>query len=292
MRNKLLFIGLFFALGFVFLSCEKDDVQTEPMLIVKFKFDDAQLRLNNLGQPSAVLSGNAAQSPVFNTISAHYIELTPNAHTQIGQGAIVYHASETFEGGSNAIDFSSAKIVAENDTFIAIPLSQIQKGNYEWIRVSLSYQNYDIKIRHSGNDYTGTLASFVGFNSYIATHEIGNTFFEVNANRLQGYWAFALQGSPYSAEGQAPIGATTVPNPLAPTAPIPAGSCVVTGKFPKNLNLTGNQTIEVTLSLSGNNSFEWHEVIPDGKYEPFIGENIVDMGLWGLFPTFRMLREE
>ena len=70
--------------------------------------------------------------------------------------------------------------------------------------------------------------------------------------------------------------------------PIPAGSCVVTGKFPSNLVITGNETknVIVTLSLSINNSFEWSEVINDGKFEPYQGENVVDMGLRGLIPTY------
>lgn len=41
----------------------------------------------------------------------------------------------------------------------------------------------------------------------------------------------------------------------------------------------------MTLSLSINNSIEWTEVNADGKYEPSIGENMVDMGLRGLIPS-------
>lgn len=270
-----------------FFSCSTDDNE-EPMLIVKFKFDKDQVRLNNLGQPSTVASGNAAQSPVFNSISAHYIEFAPSATTQLGQGEVIYHAPETTLGGSTAIDFSQAIISEEGETFLKIPLSQIQSGNYEWLRVSLSYQNYKINVRNQGVDYTGTLASFVGYSTYIDEHSIGNTTFPVNGNKLQGYWAFGLNDYPYSAYGQAPAGATTVPNPLASTSPIPAGSCVVTGKFPTNLVITGNETkdVTITLSLSINNSFEWREVIQDGKFEPSQEENVVDMGLRGLIPTF------
>ena len=275
-------------------SCSKDDivtpVMTEPSLIVKFQFDPNQARLNNFGQTSTVLSGNAAQSPIFNTISSHYIELAPNAYTPLGQGTILYHAPETNIGGSNAIDFSKSKIVTQGETFLKIPLSQIANGSYEWVRVSLSYQNYKINVRSSGVDYAGTLASFVGFNTYIASHLIGNSVFNVNANRLQGYWAFSLNDYIFSSEGQAPQGATTVPNPIATTSPIPQGSCVVTGKFATNLVVTGTETqdVVVTLSLSINNSFEWHEVNTDGKYEPSAGENVVDMGLRGLIPFYQM----
>lgn len=285
--KKLYIILVFIVAAIPFFSCEKDDV-SEPMLVVKFAFDENQVRLNNLGQPSSVLTGNAAQTPIFNSISAHYLEMSPNANTQLGFGEIIYHASETTFGGANAIDFSQAKIVQEGETFLKIPLSAIASGSYEWLRVSLSYQNYQISVRNQGVDYTGTLASFVGFNTYIGTHSIGNNIFPVDGNRAQGYWAFAINNQPYSASGQAPAGATTVPNPIASTSTIPPGSCVVTGRFANNLVINGNETkdITITLSLSINKSFEWHEVTADGKFEPSVGENVVDMGLRGLIPSY------
>ena len=288
--KKILIILLFVAAALPFVSCSKDidDTLEEPMLIVKFKFDPTQARLNNLGQPSTVAAGNAAQSPTFNTISAHYMELAPNALTQLGDGDVLYHASETTLGGSNAINFSQSKIVAEGEMFLKIPLSQVTAGTYQWMRVSLSYQNYQINIRNAGVDYAGTLASFVGFNTYISTFNIGNNTFPVNANRAQGYWAFGLNDQPYSSSGQAAPGATTVPNPIASTSPIPSGSCVVTGQFPTDLVIDGTETndVVITLSLSINNSFEWTEVTADGKYEPSIGESVTDMGLRGLLPTY------
>ena len=270
-----------------FVSCSSES-SSEPMLIIKFKFDPTQARLNNIGQPATIPAGNAAQTPVFNTISSHYVEMAPTATTQLGDGTILYHAPETTLGGSNAIDFSKSKIVAEGETFLKIPLSQVTTGTYQWMRVSLSYQNYQINVRNAGVDYTGTLASFVGFNTYITSFNIGNNTFPVNGNRLQGYWAFGLNDQPYSSSGQAPAGATTVPNPIATTSPIPAGSCVVTGKFPTDLVINGNETndVVITLSLSINHSFEWQEVNADGKYEPAAGEHVVDMGLRGLIPTY------
>jgi hypothetical protein len=79
-----------------------------------------------------------------------------------------------------------------------------------------------------------------------------------------------------------------VVNPLWATSPVPQGSCVVTGAFPQALTITGNEAedIVVTLSVSVNNSFEWVDVIEDGKYEPGAGENVVDMGVRGLMPTW------
>lgn len=288
MKKLLLFIIVLGA-SFSIFSCEDlDDTPTEPMLIVKFKFDPTQERLNNFGVPTALASGHGAQSPIFNTISSHYVELAPDATTQLGFGNILYHAPETSLGGANAIDFSQSKIVAEGETFIEIPLKKIVSGNYQWLRVSLSYQNYQISVRSSGQDYQGTLASFVGFNTYIGSHSIGNTFFQVDGNRAQGYWAFALNDLPYSTSGQAPANATTVPNPIAATSPIPAGSCVVTGKFATPLAITGyeKKNIVVTVSLSTNNSFEWIDLNNDGKYEPAAGETLVDMGLRGLVPSY------
>lgn len=286
--KKVYILLLFLIVALPFFSCSSDNAPEEPMLIIKFQFDENQARLNNLGQPSTLAAGNAAQSPIFNTISAHYMELAPNAFTQIGQGTIIYHAPETNLGGASAIDFDQSKIVSEGETFLKIPLSEIASGSYEWMRVSLSYQNYQINIRHQNVDYTGTLASFVGYNTYISEFNIGNNIFQVDGNRTQGYWAFGLNNQPYSSSGQAPANATTVPNPIATTSPIPQGSCVVTGRFASNLVINGNETddVVITLSLSINNSFEWHEVTADGKFEPSIGENVVDMGLRGLIPSY------
>lgn len=271
-----------------FYSCG-DDITNEPMLIVKFKFDRTQARLNNLGQPSTVAPGNAAQSPVFNTIGAHYMELAPNENTQLGSGTIIYHGAETTDGGENAIDFAQEKIVAQGENFLKIPLSQVTAGTYQWMRVSLAYQNYQIRVRNEGVNYVGTLASFVGFNTYLTSFNIGDNTFPVNGNKSQGYWAFGLNDQPYATSGQTLAGATTVPNPIALTSAVPLGSCIVTGRFPTDLVIDGTETADVviTLSLSSNRSFEWHEVgTHDGKYEPAAGENVVDMGLRGLIPTY------
>jgi hypothetical protein len=286
--KKLIALVVAVLLFLPFYSCDKEETPNTHYLILKFKFDPTQERLNNLGQIASVPTGHAAQSPVFNTISSHYVELAPTPNTQLGQGTILYHAPETIAGGANAIDFNQAKVVAEDEVFLKIPLKQVAAGSYQWMRVSLSYQNYRIAVRHSGADYLGTLASFVGFKTYITNHSIGNNFFTVNGNRAQGYWAFALNDFPYSSSGQAPEGATTVPNPLAATSPIPAGSCVVTGQFALPLQISGNETndVVVTMSLSTNQSFEWIDTTPDGKYEPSAGESVVDMGLRGLIPTY------
>ena len=95
---------------------------------------------------------------------------------------------------------------------------------------------------------------------------------------------------PYTTSGQAPDGATTVVNPLFASSPIPQGSCVVTAAFaPGKLKITGTETtdIVVQVSLSTNKSFEWTEVVSDGRWEPARGEQVVDMGIRGMIPTIK-----
>ena len=272
---------------FALFSCseDNDDAPSEPQLIIKFKFDPNQERLNNFGQPSTIPMGNEAQSPDVRRMSANYIEFAPTASTLLGEGEIVFIGPETTAGGSNAIDFQNARFAGDNEMFLSIPLSEVSSGNYDWVRVSLAYQEGDIDFKAvDGNDYTGTLASFVGYNSYITSFNLNDSSFDVNANRLQGFWVFEALG--FTAEGQAPEGATTVPNPLFNSSPVPQGSCVVTGQFENGLTITGSETqdVVVTLSFSINNSFEWTEVNADGKFEPTAGEQVVDMGLRGLIP--------
>jgi hypothetical protein len=289
-----------------FSSCKKEATPSavEVKLIFQFKFDSTQARLNNVGQASGVPAGNAGQSPVFNKMSAHYIELAPTMFTALGSGMILYKADETTVGGSNAIDFEKATAVGNNQTFYEVPLKNISPGEFEWLRVSLAYQNYDVKFyidtTISGitvkQEFTGTVASFIGYNTYIKNYTIKNQQATVNANKKQGYWGFETAITyagvtyPYSTNGQAPDGATTVVNPLFATSPIPQGSCVVTAALaPGKLKITGTETkdILVQVSLSTNKSFEWTEVIADGKWEPGKGEQVVDMGIRGMIPTIK-----
>jgi len=289
MKIKLFSVALLFLmLGICCISCEKDDdMAAEPMLIVKFKFDPTQARLNNQGKISEVTVGNAAQTPELHAISAHYLEFLQNANTKIGEGAVLHQGNETKVGGKNAIDFNQAKIVGEGETFVAIPLRLIAKGDYEWVRLALGYQNSSIQVRNAGKDYTGTFSGFMGFDTYISSFDIDNAIFNINGNRSAGYWAFKLDDNPYSTEGKAPENATTVPNPIVKSLAA-NNSGMMSGRFSSKLHITGNETqhIIVTLSLSVNKSFEWQEIVKDGKYEPAMGESVIDMGLRGLKATF------
>jgi hypothetical protein len=291
----LLFLTLF--------SCKKESDSTGNLKF-QFRFDATQQRLNNIGQPSAIPAGNAAQTPEFREMSVHYVELAPNALTALGAGAILYHAEETTLGGENAVNFDKAAKAGQNQVFTTVSLKNVPPGTYEWVRASVTYQNYDVRFNINnlpiiGNltNQKGTVASFVGFNTYLTTVKPREKTLAVNDDKKQGFWAFETQLSePYSAynqiySGEAPAGATTVVNPLFASSPIPAGSCVVTGKFAQPLVVTGNETedILVTLSFSVNKSFEWQDTNGNGQLD-FYGdgttppEKIVDMGLRGLVP--------
>lgn len=272
-------------------GCKKDDPKPKtadgPQLHFKFKFDPTQERLDNFGQPAVVPAGNAGQVPQFNGMSAHYLELTTGPYVQLGNGEVLFKNVETTEGGSTAIVFDDEVIVGNNEVFLSVPLSELSPGEYEYIRVSLAYQNFDVQFDYTvpqlgTQTYTGTLASFVGYNTYIGSYNIKDETVTVNANKLQGYWGFETQYNVTT--GQAP--ATTVPNLLSATSPIPNGSCVVTGQFADKFTVTGNETEDVTVvvSLSVNNSFEWNDLDGDDRWDPGEGENVVDMGLRGLIP--------
>mgnify|MGYP006928181697 CR=1 FL=1 len=273
------------AAALLLFSCKKDDpTAVDPKLIVRFAFDPNQERLNNIGEPEGVPNGHAAQTPDFNSISAHYLEMNATKWQQIGEGEVLYTGPETTAGGAQAINFQQAKVVSAGQDFFTIPLKDVAAGDYDWMRVSLSYQNYDIDYLSSFGQLSGTIASFIGYNNYITEYTVNEESIVVNGNRLQGYWGFETVG--VTVDGQAPEGATTVPNPIFDTSPIPAGSCLVTGQFASTLTITGNETedIIITLSLSNNNSFEWVDLTEDGLFEPEAGETVVDMGIRGLIP--------
>lgn len=246
------------------------------------EFDEDQIRLDNLGNPSVIPAGNAAQTPLMNLMSVHYIELSENEFVPFKDGAVLYTAPQTSEGGDEAIDFDESQKSAAGADFVKINLERLTPGTYKYVRVSVAYQNYDIQYNINDvpffgdlTDQTGTAASFLGFNTYIGDLTVKNLTTTINANKLQGFWAFESLFTddlePYNAiyTGQAPEGATTVVNPLDATSPVPEGSCVITGAFAEPLIIDGSETSElfIYLSFSINNSFEWIDPNANGKWD-------------------------
>lgn len=273
----------------LFVSCDKTESPTaeSPKLIFKFKFDSDQERLGNFGEPKPIPEGHAAQTPTFNLMGAHYIELAEANDIPAYNGEQIYESPTTTKGGSEAIDFDQALYAEDGEVFYSMNLEDVQPGNYQYLRISLSYQNYTINFRAQNTELSGTIASFVGANTYIDSYTIKNQSLSINNNKLQGYWAFETDFPNIPViEGQAPAGATTVPNPIHQFSPIPIGSCLVTGEFDIPFKITGNETEDVVLvcSVSINNSFEWIDENNNGIYEPTEGDIVVDMGVRGLKP--------
>jgi hypothetical protein len=316
----------------VLASCKKDSqtpapTANEPKLIFKFKFDSTQARLDGFGNPSTLPANHRAQCPHFNGMSVHHIEMAPTIYTGVGQGNVLYTTptsasspvtvwnaahtqSQTY---TDAIDFTKETIVGDGQEFFSIPLSQVTAGTYPYLRISVAYQNYTIKYAiKSGTSVggytvpqiynTGTIASFIGYNTNVNSFKIKNQTVTLNSPnniKQQGYWAF--EADPYMSytyapvQGQAPQGATTVVNPLFASSAVPPGSCLITGAFVNQagtttpLTITGKETSDVviTVSMSTNNSFEWkHDASnpDDGYIYTLNGDTVVDMGLRGMMP--------
>ncbi len=300
--------------GFLFLAlaCKKDN-QTDPngsseaQIQFKFKFDPSQERLNSLGQPTALPNGHAAQSPSFRSMSAHYIELVEDEWTPLKSGLQVYQGAEVAANNPNpfnfttAIDFDKAIVEGEDKVFLQLPIKDLKPGTYRHIRVSVTFQSYDVNYNLINipqvpdlKNQKGTIASFVGFNTYINQLLVRNQTLDVNQAQLQGFWAFETAlDAPYNSfnqtsMGQAPANATTVVNPF-PNSPIPPGSCLVSGNIEPPLVITGNEQedLNIDLSFSINNSFEWIDNNGNGEWDinvsqPTSSEAVVDMGLRGL----------
>lgn len=283
-------------------GCQK---RPDPLVNFRIKFDPLQERLNANGLPSPITAGRGAQTPLMNAIGIQQIELATGNAVAAGKGVVLFSTPTTVAGGETAIDFGQLKFAKDGEIAFSIPMSQIGIGRYDWIRVAVAYQNFDVQfnmtnVPFSGNfnDERGTFATFLADNSYITKYRIGTKDETINANRKQGYWSFETKlASAYASNnrmynGQA-IESPTMVNPLSQTSPLPTGACLVTGKFDTPLNITGKEAQEVTVTLSfcTNRSFEWEESIArNGKWDadrqantgqPTI-ERVVDAGLRGL----------
>jgi hypothetical protein len=309
MKNELKLCILFLTIFFISASGCKDDPQYSVHFRVKF--DGLQERLNNVGFPSAVGAGRSAQTPLMNKIGIQQLELTTGNTTALGKGLMLLSTPETTAGGEGAIDFSQVKMAKEGEAFLTVPMKNMAVGRYEFARVSVAYQNFDVlfnmyNVPFVGSflDQRGTIASFLGQNNYILPYTVWSKSDNLaKGNYKQGYWCFETKlVSSYASNdkmfnGQSPDGSTTVVNMMAATVPNPLGSGIVTGKFDTPLSITGGETedIYITLTFSVNRSFEWEESIErNGKWDynaqantgmPSV-EKVIDAGLRGLKVTY------
>ncbi|MGB1216542.1 MAG: hypothetical protein ACPG5P_01630 [Saprospiraceae bacterium] len=311
--KKSIFLFSFLAIFiFSFTSCEEDSPNNNnngAKVKFKFVFDENQTRLNNIGLPATIPNGNATQTPDFHALSVHFIELAPQALTPMESGMVVHNGVRTSAGGADAVDFDQALVSGENEVFLEIPISDFTPGTYEWARTSITYQNYTIDYNVinapfdpnicGGSEQSGTIASFLGYNTYITDTQVKNQSISVNDDKTQGFWAFETDLGGVCAQfnqvnsGEAPAGATTVVNPFAAALNIPPNSCIIVGEFDTPLQITGNETedITVTLSYSIKESLEWIDNTPNGLLDidlanPANSDIIVDMGLRGLLPSW------
>lgn len=288
--KHLLLISLIVTLLF---SCEKDNSNvtgpnSNPLLIFRIKLDSTQIRLGELGSPEPVPAGHGSQSPVFHQVAVHYIELSPSAFTPLMGGDVVYNSPRT-NGEIGGILFDKLKLAHNGDTVFSIPLSKVTPGVYKYARVSVAYQNYDVKFRAYGLNLIARVACFIGDTVHINSFTINTQTVTINGNKIQGYWAVEIppvQGLFPGGVIQGQAHVTTVPNVLFSTSPTPPGGCISTGAFPTPLTITGKEThnITVDLSFSINHSVEWTDANGNDVYEPLNGDTIVDMGLRGLIP--------
>lgn len=290
------------------LGCKK---QNTGSIHFKIKFDPLQERLNGVGFPTGIGSGNAAQSPVMNSIGVNSLELLNNAFTQSGKGSILFNTPTKTGESSTAIEFSQIKIAKDGEIFLSVPIKDITPGKYEWLRTSIAYQNFDVKmnvlnIPFVGNllDERGALASFSGNNNYITKYKVAEKEDVVNGYKKQGYWSFETKFNPAfvtlnrTFNGYISDGSITFVNPIAQSSPTPASASSITGRLDTPLSISGTETEDITIvmTLSTNNSFEWEESINrNGKWDinaqansgqPIV-EKIVDVGLRSLKASFQ-----
>lgn len=85
--NKLIFIlvSAMLLLSSITSCYEKN----EPKLVLVFRVDSTQGRLNNIGQPAVMPANHRVQHPQFRRMSAHYIELAQEI-VQLGAGVVLY----------------------------------------------------------------------------------------------------------------------------------------------------------------------------------------------------------
>lgn len=300
-------------LALFFTACTKG-VPNERYLIFKFKTDPAMERLNDTGGlASMVALGNGAQDPNINYLGFDHIELATTDSTLFGMGLTLFHSPRI---GNGILDFSQLNFAKPNEEFFSIPLSLVAPGTYKWLRVGIPYENFDMTYRIddpvNGVNYNatngGTMSGFLS-RMYVDNFYAHDYRFNVKDTLAQNNWGFeTVLGTggfsfTYTDRQHGMDSSTTAVNPMHFKSPIPVRTSIVTGAlnvfesrkigsdttYEMPLTITGleKDNVIVECVLSTNKSFEWRDVNGNGKWDPFKGEPVIDMGLRGMKPRVR-----
>jgi hypothetical protein len=300
--KKFLWIPL---LALIFTSCEKGTIDRQ--LIFKFKFDPTMVRLDdsgivspvNLPFPNPQLF--AAQDARINFAAANYLELLPNDTTKFMDGLVLYKAPFKQMGLDSGIDISSLKQVAPGEVFYSMSLKDVKPGTYEWMRVGVAYQNFDVNFRvdnYNGINFSGiqngTVMSFLGYNNYIENLTTKLQPQVINSFKRQGFSSFEANFAPGGVTmypyiyNQFPVDSnTTIVNHLHNKVPMNKKFGIMTAAIvPGKLNITGSETqnIVIEINLSTNKSFVWKDLNGNKVWDAISGEPVVDCGFRGMIP--------
>jgi hypothetical protein len=295
-----------------FLTSCKDKNNAQVHFVIKF--DPLQERLSANGMSTPIPAGRAVQTPNMNQIGVESLELVANNTTPVGKGLSVFQAAPRVNGSDVLTDFDQLKKVGDGATIVSIPFKKLAVGKYEYVRLAVAYQNFDIlfsiqEVPFAGNftDERGTFAVFLGKSNFIGSHTIASKSEKIDGVKPQGYWVFETKfPSAYVSlnrlfSGKVPDSTLTFVNPLYQTAALPVGSNFITARFDTPLSITGqeNQDVTVVLTLSTNKSFEWDEsILKNNKWDsnaqantgqPSV-ERAVDVGFRGMKARYEMAK--
>jgi hypothetical protein len=201
----------------LFTACTKGT--NERYLIIKFQYSDTLPTYNDTGalitDADRQFLGVEGLTPLFNNISAHQVLLLRDSLASTEEYPLYigeeYFGRRGFD--SMGIDLSSAKFVKEGENFIAIPLTMVKPGSYEWMKIEFSYQNLNVPFRldtiipsfrnpNTGVQYPGasfngiyasTIAGFLGHNTFIDNGYNINTVFTRMDSQYLGKGVYALE---------------------------------------------------------------------------------------------------
>jgi len=267
-------------------SCNKDkeipDKSYPPSshLVLKFKFDSLQDRLDNQGAISNVPIGFGGYSPDINLISIGLIELLTDSTTVFGNGYRIMSGN----GATIANDtgYSCCWDAFDNDFQYTATLSANQTPNtFRWIRIYFTYENFNIKFLHQGIVYDGTVSAFLARKAFTNHFQIKDSIYNTYSVKTNGEWFLEVDTPGYGVVLH-DTASTTAPNVLYSSLLVPSGGCIVTCLIDTPLYLGSSQTKTITISMSTNKSFEWVDHSDPAFFEPFDGDTIVDVGIRGL----------